>query len=199
MEALFIAGHPALDLLNTRPTPRGVAEELIGDGRAFARWLEKAGLLGDESAAKLERRLGGAALDAAATEARKLREWSRDWLLRRQEAPRRDYEAERRRLNRMLEGARSWRELVETPDGLRLVERPRLEAAEDLIGFLAAQIGALVAGEPTALVKRCAGADCTLWFVDRTKAHGRRFCSAAACGNRAKVAAFRERQRKTGR
>ena len=46
-----------------------------------------------------------------------------------------------------------------------------------------------------ALIKRCAGTDCSLWFVDRTKAHGRMFCSAAACGNRAKVAAFRQRQR----
>jgi predicted RNA-binding Zn ribbon-like protein len=45
-------------------------------------------------------------------------------------------------------------------------------------------------------VKRCEGAECTLWFVDRTKAHRRRFCSATACGNRDKVAAFRARQRR---
>ena len=44
-----------------------------------------------------------------------------------------------------------------------------------------------------ALLKACAGADCTLWFLDRTKAHRRMFCSATACGNRAKVAAFRRR------
>jgi predicted RNA-binding Zn ribbon-like protein len=52
-----------------------------------------------------------------------------------------------------------------------------------------------VARENASLVKQCAGPGCTLWFLDRTKAHARRFCSAAACGNRAKVAAFRERQR----
>jgi predicted RNA-binding Zn ribbon-like protein len=33
------------------------------------------------------------------------------------------------------------------------------------------------------------------WFLDQTKAYKRRFCSAAVCVNRAKVAAFRERQR----
>ena len=47
--------------------------------------------------------------------------------------------------------------------------------------------------EDPALLKACAGADCTLWFMDRTKAHRRMFCSATACGNRAKVAAFRRR------
>jgi predicted RNA-binding Zn ribbon-like protein len=49
--------------------------------------------------------------------------------------------------------------------------------------------------ERPALVKRRTGPGCTLWFVDRTKSHGRVFCSATACGNRAKVAAFRDRQR----
>ena len=42
---------------------------------------------------------------------------------------------------------------------------------------------------------RRAGGDCSLWFLDRTKAHTRLLCSAAACGNRAKVSAFRKRQR----
>jgi predicted RNA-binding Zn ribbon-like protein len=45
------------------------------------------------------------------------------------------------------------------------------------------------------VLKWGAGAGCTLWFVDRTKAHRRIFCSATTCGNRAKVAAFRQRQR----
>jgi predicted RNA-binding Zn ribbon-like protein len=199
MEPLFLAGHPALDFLNTRPTPRGSAEELLGDGRALARWLEQAGLLAGESAASLQRRLGAGALDAAAGEARKLREWARDWLSRRQDAPRHDYDAERRRLNRALEGARSHRELVSTAGGLRLDERPRVESAADLAGLLALQIAKLLADEAPELVKRCAGAGCNLWFVDRTKAHARVFCSAAVCGNRAKVAAYRERQRASAR
>src|SRR5688572_21111262 len=195
MQPLFLGGHPALDFLNTLPTPRGEAVELIGDGRSFAGWMESAGLLGGLSAAKLERNLGAGALDGAAAEARKLREWARDWVARWREAPRRDYEAELRRLNRMLERARRISELVATKKGLQIEERHRIEAADDLLAVLAAQIASLVASEQPELVKRCAGAGCSLWFVDRTKAHGRLFCSAAACGNRAKVAAFRERQR----
>jgi predicted RNA-binding Zn ribbon-like protein len=197
MKPLFLGSHPALDFLNTRPSRQGEPVELIGDGRSFAAWLETAGLL--ESAAKLERRLGTAPLEAAAAEARKLREWARDWLPRWREAPRRDHAAELRRLNALLGQGTVRRELVASKAGMQLREQPRLESAEDLIALLAAQLALLVAAEAPELVKRCGGTGCTLWFVDRTKAHGRLFCSAAACGNRAKVAAFRERQRRARR
>jgi predicted RNA-binding Zn ribbon-like protein len=53
----------------------------------------------------------------------------------------------------------------------------------------------LITQEDASLLKSCSGSGCTLWFLDRTKAHRRLFCSATACGNRAKVAAFRQRQR----
>ncbi|NEJ40784.1 CGNR zinc finger domain-containing protein, partial [Rhizobium ruizarguesonis] len=36
--------------------------------------------------------------------------------------------------------------------------------------------------------------DCTLFFLDTTKSHRRRWCSMALCGNRMKVAAFRSRK-----
>lgn len=193
MKPLFLGGHRAVDFLNTRPTPEGQPVELMGDGRSFAEWLESAGLL--ESAKKLERRFGVAALDAAAAEARKLREWAREWISRWHETPKGDYAAELQRLNRLLQGVRRYPQLVGTARGWTLREQDRIESADDLIALLAAQIAALLAAEDPALVKRCAGAGCSLWFVDRTRAHGRLFCSAAACGNRAKVAAFRERQR----
>jgi predicted RNA-binding Zn ribbon-like protein len=37
------------------------------------------------------------------------------------------------------------------------------------------------------------GTDCTLWSYDRTKAHQRRWCSMAICGNRAKARVHRAR------
>jgi predicted RNA-binding Zn ribbon-like protein len=199
MEPLFLSGHVALDFLNTLPTPRGEAVELIGDGRSFAAWLERAKLLGGATAAKIERRFGAAALDSSSAEARKLREWARGWISVWRDAPGADYGAEIRHLNRVLERARRYGELVPTGDGLKLEGRDRLETTDELIALLAAQIASLVATERSLLVKRCSGAGCSLWFVDRTKAHARRFCSAAVCGNRAKVAAFRERRRDIAR
>jgi predicted RNA-binding Zn ribbon-like protein len=191
---LFLGSHPAMDFLNTRPTPRGEPVELIGDGTSYVGWLE-ARLLRATTAQTLSRRFGTAALDAAAAEARELREWARGWIARWSKDPGGDYRAELRRLNHLLARARWHPEMVMTKDGFQVTERWRLDSASELIAIVAAQIASLVAIEQPALVKRCAGPACTLWFVDRTKAHRRLFCSAAACGNRAKVAAFRQRQR----
>jgi predicted RNA-binding Zn ribbon-like protein len=45
-------------------------------------------------------------------------------------------------------------------------------------------------------VRRCAGNDCLLTFVDTSRPGRRRWCSMERCGNRAKVRAFRNRQQK---
>jgi len=44
-------------------------------------------------------------------------------------------------------------------------------------------------------LKRCADDDCRAVFYDRSKNHSGRWCSMASCGNRAKVRAWRERQK----
>jgi predicted RNA-binding Zn ribbon-like protein len=72
---------------------------------------------------------------------------------------------------------RHWR----TPDALLL---PIAEA-----------MGDLVCRKDFRLVRRCQGPTCTLWFHDVSKAHARRWCSMAVCGNRAKAAAHRARSR----
>ena len=195
MKPLFLGSHPAMDFLNTRMTPRGESLELIGDGASYAAWLEGSGLLHAATASKLRRRFGAAALDEAAAQARSLRKWARDWIARWRDAPGGAYKTELRRLNHLMSRATRYPEMVITKDGLQVTERWRIDAADALIAVVAAQIASLVATEEPAHVKRCAGPGCTLWFVDRTKAHSRLFCSATACGNRAKVAAFRERQR----
>lgn len=195
MKPLFLGSHPAMDFLNTSLSPRGKAIELIGDGQSFVAWLVSAGLLDASTASKMKRRFRAEALDAVASEARRLREWAGDWISRWRDAPGGNYETELRRLNRLLERAKGYREVVVNKNRMQVMERCRIDSADELIALPAAQVAFLIATEQPALVKRCAGAGCTLWFLDRTKAHSRLFCSAAACGNRAKVAAFRERQR----
>jgi predicted RNA-binding Zn ribbon-like protein len=44
-------------------------------------------------------------------------------------------------------------------------------------------------------LKECAGEGCRSVFYDRSKNHSGRWCSMSNCGNRAKVRAWRERQR----
>jgi len=193
VEPLFLGGDPALDFLNTRFTPPGAVVEVIADGPAFLGWLVQAGLLPASHAAKMKRGSDVQSLDALAAEARKLRTWARAWIERWTAAPGDAYTSELRRLNALLAGGSSYYELVEGETGLQLVQRAHLDSSSAVIALLAASLARLVSSESPELVKRCAGAGCSLWFLDRTKAHRRLFCSAAACGNRAKVAAFRER------
>ncbi|WP_394824933.1 CGNR zinc finger domain-containing protein [Pendulispora albinea] len=193
---LFLGSHPALDFLNTRYAPDANAVECIGDGRAFIDWLVQVGLLEAAGAAKMKRRFGPQALDAASEEARRVREWARGFIARWREAPAADYGREVAQLNGLLARGSSRREVVVSEGRLRLTESQRVESVDELLALVAVQIASLITNEEPALIKDCASSVCTLSFLDRTKSHRRLFCSPTVCGNRAKVAAFRERQRK---
>lgn len=195
MGPLFIGSHAAVDFLNTAFAPNGAGIETIGDGKAYMDWLVAAELLDEPQAVRLSRRFGAKALDGAAAEARKIREWARTWLDAWRAAPRKDYSEQIATLNKLLARLAHHSEVAEGEDGLEVSEVAQLESADVLIALAARQIAALITQEEPSLLKACAGSGCTLWFLDRTKAHRRLFCSAAGCGNRAKVAAFRERQR----
>jgi predicted RNA-binding Zn ribbon-like protein len=69
------------------------------------------------------------------------------------------------------------------------------QLAGALPGILAGSIARLLADEAPSSIKSCQGEGCSMHFVDRTKAQHRLYCSVQLCGNRAKVAAFRARQR----
>jgi predicted RNA-binding Zn ribbon-like protein len=69
------------------------------------------------------------------------------------------------------------------------------ETVEQYLAPVAESVGELVSHADFDLVRHCEGESCVLWFYDHTKAHRRRWCSPHACGNRAKVAAFRARAR----
>lgn len=195
MEPLFLGSHPAIDFLNTSFSPQGVAAEVIGDGESFLRWMVAAGLVDASTAGSIRRGYSRATLDAIAADARKLRAWASGWIDRWSRRPLDAYHTELRRLNGLLQHGHSYSEVVRAEGSMKIVRREHISDAEELLALVAAQIALLIAHEDPRLVRRCAGASCTLRFLDRTKAHRRVFCSAAACGNRAKVAAFRNRQR----
>ncbi|HEY7641894.1 MAG TPA: CGNR zinc finger domain-containing protein [Steroidobacteraceae bacterium] len=194
-QPLFVAGHLAIDFLNTAYAPGGQRVETLVDGRALLDWMVQAKLLAADESATLQRRFTRKALDAAAQEARAVREWAHTWLTTWRAHPSRDYSEEIAVLNELLAREDRERELVVEKRRLALRERSRFADANALLAPIAVEIARVVTQEDPSLVKACAGTDCTLWFLDRTKAHRRVFCSAAACGNRAKVAAFRIRQR----
>jgi predicted RNA-binding Zn ribbon-like protein len=195
MEPLLLGSHRALDFLNTWRRPDGNAVETIGNGRAFGEWLIEVDLISGDDIARLTRRAGARAMDEAAAEARRFREWAREWLVRWRRSPTARFATEVDELNRILAREDRSRQVIARRGELALREVTNFETPAALVSLPAADIAELITREKAELVRDCAGGHCTLWFLDRTKAHNRRYCSAAVCGNRAKVAAFRERQR----
>ena len=199
-QAFFIGDHAALDFLNSIAAPRGEEIEAIADGAAYLRWLVDAGLLRPAEKVSLEAKFGKIALDRVAAEARELREWFRRMIETSGSSNARRFGSPQRAeivatLNQILSGASRHRQLEIDEKRLVLREQPAFTKAGQLLLPVAEALAELMTVTDQALIKRCANPNCTMWFYDRTKAHRRLFCSAAVCGNRAKVAAFRERQR----
>ncbi len=126
------------------------------------------------------------------THAIELREASRGLIERRKE----DKRADPRVLNRILARGLGHHELIwSVADAPQLVRRPPVGTFSDVLLPVAESVADLIAYGDFKLVRKCENPACSLWFYDRTKSHRRRWCSTALCGNRMKVAAFRERQR----
>lgn len=76
--------------------------------------------------------------------------------------------------------------------------RARLRSdASALLAFVAREAVLLLGGEMADRVRQCEGDGCAIPFLDTSRSGDRRWCSMAACGNRHKVAAFRQRKQKT--
>ena len=185
MKTRFLAGHPALDFLNTRRRVDGELVDLLGRDEDVLRWLGQAGL----PVLEIDRETAPSSLvDAART----LRETIRSLVERRKAGQRGDPSV----LNAFLAEAQSHPRMVWNKQRSPTIDRVR--RSETPVGILApvaeAAADLLVTGD-FKLVKRCEDEICELWFFDQTKSHHRRWCSTALCGNRHKVAAYRKRRR----
>ena len=196
--AIRLADHCALDFLNTLATPGGVATEWIGDGEGLIAWMSGAALIDAADERSIRAAFDRPELDQAAKEARALRKWFRELVTeqygRLSSAATLDVQ---KRLNAILRederllllgGEESDRTRHLSRRTQRLWRRPK-----SVLAPVAEEMARLLIEEDLSLVRQCGGDDCSIVFLDRTKAHRRRWCSMAACGNRAKVAAFRAR------
>jgi len=82
-----------------------------------------------------------------------------------------------------------------TPRLLRTGGTRRAGTAAQLLSSVAADLLHLLADPDIENVKRCAHENCTRLYVDSSRAKNRHWCGMDTCGNKAKVRAFRERQR----
>lgn len=102
-------------------------------------------------------------------------------------------------INAVLRVTEGHDELVEAADGWRFAFVRREQRLEWLLAGIARSAAELVEEGPGAPVRKCARADCVLYFYDTSRTGRRRWCSMAVCGNRSKVAAFSSRRRQASR
>ena len=181
-EAPLLADQLALDMLNTEARHGGAVLDYWQSGGDVLRWLERAGI-----PVAAARAVDG---DQLLVQARALRALARKLVERRKEDKTGDIGA----LNAYLHGYLSSPHLEQGSDGrLVLTRTVRGEPVASLLGPLAQDLAQLLAEGDFSLVRQCEHSDCVLWFHDRTKAHKRRWCSMALCGNRYKAAQFRKK------
>jgi predicted RNA-binding Zn ribbon-like protein len=175
----FRAGHVALDLPATmtarlKPSPR----ELLAHPSDLGRWLSAAGMA-DEMPEVTQSDL---------SLARILRECIYSVALARIHRKALPDEA-RRRLNRIA---------AEASAVPQLAKDSRIHYSGKARSFLisiARDAIVLFGSETSERIRQCEGETCALLFLDTSRSGDRRWCSMAGCGNKAKVAEFRRRQR----
>lgn len=66
---------------------------------------------------------------------------------------------------------------------------------EAMFATIAADAVDLLSGPLAGRIRECGAPDCALLFVDTSRPGGRRWCSTAACGNRVRTKAYRQRRK----
>ncbi|MCC6931598.1 MAG: CGNR zinc finger domain-containing protein [Gemmatimonadaceae bacterium] len=186
-----------LDFVNTDDVRRGARIDLLRDFESLVRFLEAVAILDGERASGMRRRVqqqpAGAA--AALVDARRVRAALRALAERgaNSEKIRGDALAE---INRVLGRSAGTRRVESRADGsfTRAFVPVGDAFAGLIIPIVESAADALIAGE-LARVRRCSDPRCSRVFYDATRNGRRRWCDMATCGNRAKAARFRERER----
>lgn len=191
----LIAGHPALDFVNTVTGRNGAARDWLADPQAMLSWARKAGMISADEA----RALGGSyskdpgvAL-AALQKAVELREALFGILdsLTSGEAPPKPCSAI---LEEHWHGATATAHLRWLDEKGLGIALPTSDA--DLVSKRVAL--AFVGLGPTlasSRLRKCPGHSCAWMFLDTSKAGRRRWCDMAVCGNAAKYERSRDNRR----
>ena len=190
---LFVGNRLALDFLNTSLVANGETIELLTNAAAVARWMAHANLVTEKEAKRLEQAWEHRPRASKAVLAvRRFRERLRAAVFA--------FEAGSGVSEDFLDELNT---LLRTHPVYRVVEadgqggyaqtasfQPRLP--DDLRGPLAEDTMMMLTGVTADRVRKCEG--CPVHFLDVSKKGSRRWCSMSLCGNKVKVAAYRQRQ-----
>ncbi len=196
--SILVGDHLALDFTNTIAAPKGELIEWIGTGVDLLEWLFIVKVISSSERVLISSKWSSNDIDEVAREAREMREWFREIIVRIKDHGRgalmlSDIEKMNDLLS--LEKIERYIEPGKNGEQIQLEARRLWNEPRELLVPIVSSMAELLAEGDLDLIRECKNEICTLWFYDRTKGHRRMWCSPTMCGNRAKVAAFRERQR----
>ncbi len=205
-EFYFLADALALDFLNTTAIPGGDPVEQIPDGESLLGWLVVSRLIEVSVAEDIREMALPAELDAIAVQARSLRSWFTQFVRRHSGCSLRpELLPELSPLNKVLERDNSFSIVVSRQDHHASGDAEAWDVAfqrqvcrhwrepGSLLLPLAQAMAELVCTADFLRIRQCEAPECSLFFLDTSRAGARRWCSMAVCGNRAKQAAHRDR------
>jgi predicted RNA-binding Zn ribbon-like protein len=193
-------GHQAsladgLDFVNTLEFDRGLRDDHLTDAAGAVAWLQQHSLLHSETAAALVAEVKSD--DAAATRllqrVQRVRAALRE-LLDAAVERRPPADAALREVNRALRATYVY-ELVPASDGVSLDHRHEGDAVSGALARLSEAIARELTQSDKERLRICANDECRWVFRDNSPAGRRKWCDMSSCGNRAKAARHRERQR----
>jgi predicted RNA-binding Zn ribbon-like protein len=178
-EFKFHSGRLSLDLVATLGS-RGLLDiERLRDPTDLARWLRHAGLVGASIQAR----------PSDLRDALRLREAINRAVTARDDA---------RLPSGALRVLNHWAAGPCLAPQISADRQPRWKSPRTVhlaLSTIARDAITLLSGPSSAKIKQCAGAGCTIFFVDESRSGRRRWCSMNDCGNAAKGAAFVARRR----
>jgi predicted RNA-binding Zn ribbon-like protein len=188
----LIAGHPALDLVNTldwRFRDDG-PEELLPSYDDLLRFSAQSGMLAKKQIRQIVRTSTERAAADALVACRELREAAAEVLYAAVD-DRTPATSQIKTLDRFFKEAREHQRL--SWSGSRLVwEWPASECAAELpLWMLALSTARLLTSNDMARLSACEKPDCRWLFLDTSKNHTRRWCDMRLCGNRMKARRFK--------
>ncbi|MEP7360599.1 MAG: CGNR zinc finger domain-containing protein [Chloroflexota bacterium] len=192
-------GHQAalsdgLDFVNTLSYNKGEATERLTDAPTAVSWLQHHALLHQEMAdAILADAADGEGEERLLTRVRRVRDALRELL---------DAAVERRppQSGALKEVNRALRapyviELVPAADGMSLDHRHEGDPISGALARLSEAVTRELTGDNSRRLRVCANDECRWVFNDHSPAGRRKWCDMSSCGNRAKAARHRERQK----
>jgi predicted RNA-binding Zn ribbon-like protein len=192
-------GHQAsladgLDFVNTLSFDKDVTHERLTDAPTAVSWLQSHALLHQEMAdAILAEASDPEGEERLLTRVRRVRAALRELL---------DAAVERRpaSASALKEVNRALRapyviELVPAADGVSLDHRHEGDPISGAMARLSEAVTRELTGDNSRRLRVCANDDCRWVFNDHSPAGRRKWCDMSSCGNRAKAARHRERQK----